>query len=343
MTQTLPVALGSLAQSAANAAPGSPVGERLADVQKLLKDHLLWVEEALSAVSRAGPAPGSDAAHQLVGLGGKRVRPMALLLSAGCFGPIPERARHVAVCVELIHSATLLHDDVIDEGTERRGQPPARVVWGNAVSILGGDLLLTHALMTAQEHAPEFLQDLLATLRQLVEGEIVQLRGRSELNVSEDVYETILRDKTASLFRFSTRSGAILGKASLEQVEALGVFGDCLGMAFQLVDDLLDYSNEGSGKTLFADLKQGKLTLPLVLAVREQPTLLDTLKEIRAGDSSKVVELRERVIRSGVCSQVSERSESYTRRAIEQLRLVPDSPARSLLRLVAEQMALRRR
>lgn len=343
MTQTLPVALGSLAHSAANATPGSAVGARLADVQDLLQDHMSWVEEALSAISAIGPAPGADAAQQLIGLGGKRVRPMALLLSAGCFGEIPERARHVAVCVELIHSATLLHDDVIDEGAERRGQPAARMVWGNAVSILGGDLLLTHALMTAQQHAPEFLHDLLETLSQLVAGEIVQLRGRSELNVSEEVYEAILRDKTASLFRFSTRSGALLGSAAPEQVEALGLFGDCLGMAFQLVDDLLDYSGEDTGKTLFADLSQGKLTLPLVLAVREQPELLEILQCIRAGDSSKVTQLRERVVQSGVCREVSLRSKSFTRRAIEQLNRLPPSPSRALLRSVAEQLALRSR
>lgn len=343
MTQTTEAALGSLVRSASAHAADLSLDARLAEAQALLCDDLAWVEQALRETAAQGPTPAVNAARHLVEMGGKRVRPMALLLAGACFGTVPAAARHLAVCVELIHSATLLHDDVIDEGTERRGREAARMVWGNAVSVLAGDLLLTHALLTAQREAPALMPGLLQMLRRLVEGEIVQLRGRSELEVSESVYAAILRDKTAALFRFATSAGAELAGASSRWQTVLGNFGESIGMAFQLVDDLLDYSGEETGKTMFADLRQGKLTLPLVLAVQEEPELLDHLRKIRAGDQSAVSTLRQSVIASGVCQTVSARALGYTTRAIEQLDILPPSPARSLLRAVAQQLAERSR
>jgi octaprenyl-diphosphate synthase len=339
MTQSTQAALGSLAKSVTDRS----LEAHLTEAQALLSDDLGWVEQMLRETAALGPTPGSNAARQLVELGGKRVRPMALLLCSACFGPVPPASRHMAVCVELIHSATLLHDDVIDEGTERRGQPAARVVWGNGVSVLSGDLLLTHALVTAQQHAPGLMPALLDTLRRLVEGEIIQLRGRTELDVSEAVYSSILRNKTAALFRFATSAGAELAGASERAQLLLADFGECIGMAFQLVDDLLDYSGDGTGKTMFADLRQGKMTLPLVLAVAERPELLEQLSRIRAGDSAALAPLRQSVISSGVCERVVERALGYTVRATEYLDQLAPSPARSLLRNVAEQLAERSR
>src|SRR5262245_5040374 len=296
MTQTTDAALGSLAKCSSFSAAEFPREGRRAEAQARLRDALSSVERLLRESASQGPVPASDAARHLVSLGGKRVRPMALLLSSACFGSVPAASRHMAVCVELIHSATLLHDDVIDEGTERRGREAARMVWGNAVSVLSGDLLLTHALLTAQRESPALMSGLLHMLRRLVEGEIVQLRGRSELEVSESVYAAILRDKTAALFRFATSAGAELAGASARWQTVLGDFGESIGMAFQLVDDLLDYAGEETGKTMFADLRQGKLTLPLVLAVQEEPGLLEQLRRIRAGDQSAVSVLRQSVI-----------------------------------------------
>jgi octaprenyl-diphosphate synthase len=343
MTQTTDAALGSLAKCSAFSGADFPLEGRLAEAQALLREDLSAVERLLRESAAQGPVPASDAARHLVSLGGKRVRPMALLLSSACFGPVPAASRQVAVCVELIHSATLLHDDVIDEGTERRGEAAARMVWGNAVSVLGGDLLLTHALATAQQHAPALMPALLGTLRRLVDGEIVQLRGRAELDVSEAVYWSILRDKTAALFRFATSAGAELAGASVRSQGLLADFGECIGMAFQLVDDLLDYAGEQTGKTMFADLSQGKLTLPLVLAVEGEPELLELLKQIRSGDASRVASLRQRVVQSGACEQVSAKALGYTSRAIEHLDQLPPSAARSMLRSVAEQLAERSR
>lgn len=343
MTQSTEAALGSLVKSASTHAADLSLDNRLAEAQTLLKDDLSWVEQALRESARKGPAPATNAARHLIELGGKRVRPMALLLSSACFGPVPEASRHLAVCVELIHSATLLHDDVIDEGTERRGREAARMVWGNAVSVLSGDLLLTHSLLTAQREAPALMPGLLNMLRHLVEGEIVQLRGRSELEVSEAVYAAILRDKTAALFRFATSAGAQLAGASQRFQTLLGDFGESIGVAFQLVDDLLDYTGEETGKTMFADLRQGKLTLPLVLAVQDQPSLLEQLREIRLGDQTRVASLRQSVMASGACQRVAARALGHTTRATEYLDQLPSSPARTLLSAVAQQLAERSR
>ncbi len=142
--------------AAANAAP--PVSDRLSHVQGLLADDLRWIEAALLEVAADGPAPGTQAARHLVASGGKRIRPIALLLSSACCGKIPEAARELAVVAELVHTATLLHDDVVDEGDTRRGLPTSRLVWGNAVSVLAGDLLLgqrprAHPAPGARVHA----------------------------------------------------------------------------------------------------------------------------------------------------------------------------------------------
>jgi octaprenyl-diphosphate synthase len=317
------------------------VSQRVATMQELLADDLSWIEAALSLAVDDGEAPATLSARHLVTRGGKRVRPMALLLSAACFGRITPEVRELAVVSELVHSATLLHDDVVDEGMERRGVATSRLAWGNAISVLGGDLLLVHALSRTQAHAPEIMPDLISTLRRLVDGEILQLRGRSELDVSEATYERILRDKTASLFAWSTRTGARLAGASLEDQERLAAFGERLGIAFQLVDDVLDYSGESTGKTLLTDLREGKLTLPLVLAVARMPELVQPLRRIYAGDFEPVTAVSRAVVASGACEEVRRRASDHTRSAVEALRAVQPGPARVLLESVAQQLAAR--
>jgi len=338
---SLEFAVSSLGHSSERGEGAQTASERLASVQELLADDLHWVEAALAEASDTGPAPAVHAARHLVTRGGKRVRPIALLLSAACFGRIPVAAREMAVVSELVHSATLLHDDVVDEGTERRGVPAARLVWGNAVSVLAGDLFLVHALERTARCAPGVMPDLIETLRRLVDGEIVQLRGRTELDLSEATYERILRDKTASLFAWATRTGARLGGASAEQQERLAVFGERLGMAFQLVDDVLDYAGEHTGKALLMDLREGKVTLPLVLAVARMPELMGPLKRIYAGDTEPVTAVSRAVIESGACEETRRRASEFTRHAVASLAAVALNPARILLEQVASELAAR--
>lgn len=312
-------------------------------MEALLAEDMEALEQGLIAAVERGPQPAVDAALHLVRQGGKRVRPVALLLSAACFGPIPRAARELAIVVELVHSATLLHDDVVDDGLERRGAPAARRLWGNAVSVLAGDLLLAHALERTLAVAPEAMADLVSTFRRLADGEVVQLRGRRRLDVSEATYTRILRDKTASLFGWATRMGARTGGASPEEQQRLGTFGEKLGVAFQLVDDVLDYAGEQSGKTLLADLAEGKVTLPLILAVHRLPGLETDVRRLHQGDPAPLESIRQAVLASGACEEVRWRARCATDEAVAALAGVPTGPARTVLAGVAAELAERAR
>lgn len=341
MSFTVESAIETLGQAAQQRRADERFAERLRDVRELLGHDLAAIEQALHSALASGLTPGRDAALHLIGLGGKRVRPMALLLSAACFGKVTDCVRQLALVAELLHSATLLHDDVVDEGMERRGAVTARRLWGNAVSVLGGDFVLVRSLELTSEHAPQVMPSLVQTLRQLIDGEIRQLRGRTKLDVTEETYERILRDKTASLFRWATHTGATLAGATSTDCDRLGRFGEHLGIAFQLVDDVLDYAGEKTGKTLLADLAEGKLTLPLVLTVAQEPELARALQKIHEGDRSLVDHVGKCVVEGGACDIVRTRARRHTDLAIEELSSIPPSPARELLVEVAHQLAAR--
>ncbi len=341
MSLPLDSALTHLARGAEARRADPRLEQRLSDVQRLFAEDLGKVEAVLAEAVTQGAWPGTAAAAHLVGNGGTRVRPLTLGLAARCFGAVSPAVTELAAVVELVHSATLLHDDVVDEGMERRGAATSRRLWGNGVSVLSGDLLLVNALERTSKHAPALLGALISTLRRLVDGEIVQLRGRTELDVSEATYERILRDKTASLFTFAAESGAFLGGAERDGQLALGEFGEALGVAFQLVDDVIDYSGEATGKTLFADLNEGKLTLPLVLAAQSTPGLEEKIRLIHAGNKDLVREVSDLVVASGACEEVRRRARSFSDRAVEALHRVPVSPARQLLEVVARELTAR--
>jgi octaprenyl-diphosphate synthase len=316
---------------------------RFSDIQELFSDELTFVEAELANAARSGEPPGTDAAAHLVGSGGKRVRPLTVLLSAACFGAVPSAARDLAVVAEMVHTATLLHDDVIDDSPQRRGQKAARAIWGNAVSVLAGDLLLTHALERAEQASAAALGDLIRTLRRLVDGEVIQLRGRAHLDTSEAVYFRILEDKTASLFGWSARAGARAGGGTAAEVQALGRFGERMGVAFQLVDDALDYTGDPThtGKVVLSDLLEGKVTLPLVLALSRDDTLGVRLLAAQTGDRSAAQDLAEAVRALGVCDEVRRRAGAETDRALSALSEARPSPARDMLRALALELTSR--
>ena len=313
---------------------------RVDAIRELLEEEVEFVEKALRDAAAEGEAPGTLAARHLVVAGGQRIRPMALLLSAACFGDIPPAARELAVVVEMVHAATLLHDDVIDDGDTRRGVPTARRLYGNAVSVLAGDLMLTHALDRTARHAVDVLPDLLVTLRRLVDGEVIQLRGRTSLDLSEATYNRILLDKTASLFGWATGAGARVAGAGAKDVEHLVAFGELLGTAFQLVDDALDYEGDGRrmGKPLLADLREGKVTLPLALTALHTPSLLADVALVRAGNDEVIEEISRKVRASGACAEVRRRASVATARARTCLSKLTPSAARELLDVVTIQL-----
>jgi len=321
---------------------GARTAARLAEVGALFTADLAWIEGEIAEATGDGPRSATDAARHLFSGGGKRIRPLAVLLTAACFGPVPEQARALAVVAELVHLATLLHDDVVDDAPERRGKPTARLVWGNAVSVLAGDLLLTHALERTHAAAPALMSDLIATLRRLVDGEIVQLRGRVQLDVREETYFTIVRDKTASLFGWAARAGATVAGAEPAQIAALGEFGERLGTAFQLVDDLLDYEGDPrvTGKALHADLGEGKVTLPLLRAVGNDPSLSRAVELARQGDADASERLASAVT-APIRDAVRARARDEAARGIAGLARLRESPAKSLLAGLARDLTER--
>jgi len=323
---------------------GARAAERIEQVHAMLGEDMTAVDQELARLTRQGVPPATDSAAHLLEAGGKRVRPLTVLLSAACFGAVPRGARSLAVVAELVHLATLLHDDVIDDGQERRGRVAPRRIWGNAVSVLAGDLLLTHALeQTAAASPPQVLADLFATLRRLVDGEVVQLRGRARIDAREDVYLRIVLDKTASLFAWAARAGATIAGASPEAVNALGEFGERVGIAFQLVDDVLDYTGDprSTGKALLGDLAEGKLTLPLIRTLGARPELSAEVDAVRSGDRRAAARLAEAVCASGACEGVRLMAREETARALDVLEVVPESIARDLLGTIARELASR--
>ncbi len=249
------------------------------------QDDLLEVEKAIEASLASDVQLISTIGRHLFSGGGKRIRPLLLLASARLTGYRGPRATTHGCVVELIHTATLLHDDVVDEADQRRGVPTANATWGNHTSVLVGDYLFaTSFSLMAADGDVRIMQAMAQAVTQLAEGEILQLVSTCKLTEEEDEYLDVVKRKTAALIRAACRIGAILGDAPPEAEEALALFGLETGMAFQLVDDALDYmaEEERLGKTVGKDLMEGHVTLPLIYLYRnatasERQTISDIL------------------------------------------------------------------
>jgi len=318
--------------------------ERLRRALGLVGPDLADIERELERAVAEQKSPGAESAAHLLRAGGKRIRPMCVMLAARAVGVGSAQTLELALVAELVHLATLLHDDVVDDGSERRGLPTSRRLWGNAVSVLAGDHLLVQALERASTAAPgATFQELLSTLRSLVSGEIVQLRGRTSLDASRDVYDVIVRDKTASLFRWAFRAGARSAGATDAQIEALGSFGGELGLAFQIVDDVLDYQGDpaATGKTLLADLQEGKVTLPLLFAAEDDDDILTLLVRARAGDEACAREIAGRILAGTACERSRAEAQAHIERGKHALSMLRPTEARDLLFAVAEQVVQR--
>jgi octaprenyl-diphosphate synthase len=298
-----------------------------------LNEELLQLEEQLTRATADAEETLQAAARHLVGAGGKRIRPMVTLLACGACGGDLRAAVPFACAAELTHSATLLHDDVIDDGPMRRGQPASRVLWGNAVSVLSGDWLLTRALelVAAEPARSAALPALLATMRRLVEGEVLQLSLRGGFQATEQDYFDVVKGKTASLFGWSAAAGAWAAGVRGEVPEALAIFGEGIGTAFQLVDDALDYAADPDrlGKKLGTDLIEGKATLPLIRACEADAKLrLARLVDGKDDAVDVAADVIEAVKRTGGVEAAREIAREHTRLAMQALDKVPDGSHR---------------
>jgi octaprenyl-diphosphate synthase len=219
--------------------------------------------------SKHAPRIPEVTAH-LVEAGGKRLRPMLVLAAARLLGYAGPHHVHLAATVEFIHTATLLHDDVVDESARRRGRPTANLLWDNKSSVLVGDYLFARAFQLMVEPANLRVLDILANASATIaEGEVLQLTAAQDLGTTEEIYLQVVRGKTAALFSAATEAGAEIAGGTPAQVQALFDYGDALGIAFQIVDDLLDYGGSAAaiGKNTGDDFRERKLTLPLIKAV----------------------------------------------------------------------------
>ncbi|MCY4156881.1 MAG: polyprenyl synthetase family protein [Gammaproteobacteria bacterium] len=287
-------------------------------------------------------------AQYLLSSGGKRIRPMLLMLAARALGCPPGGPQvRAGVIVEYIHSATLLHDDVVDEAELRRGKTAANVLHGPAASVLVGDFLYSRAfeLIVKTLKKDRAVEVLAATTNRIAEGEVLQLMNLKQAAVTEHQYLEVIRRKTASLFQACAQIGAILADADPAFEKAATTYGLELGMAYQITDDVLDYSGGASafGKSVGADLKEGKTTLPIIYAMHagspyQQAALRNAL---RTGGLDNLPEVMEAIESTGALQYAAKRAGEAAGRAVDALAGLPDSKFRDLLESLARFSAQR--
>jgi len=312
------------------------------EIFDLVRDDLVLVEQELARQTSVSFEPVSEITSYLLGGGGKRLRPALLLLSARYAGRTKtDGAIRLGAVVELLHSATLIHDDVIDSANTRRGRPSANSRWGNHRSVLVGDWLYMLSFQMALEERNFRILDILIDLTQkMVEGELIQLEKIGRIDVTEEDALRLATYKTACLFSGCARLGAVLGGLEDAGEEALAEYGRYAGLAFQLVDDLLDFtaSAEQLGKPVLSDLKEGKVTLPLIYAMenghRDARELVARVLEEKEFDSVRPETIVALVQESGALDRARNLAHEYARRAKACLNGHGDSEyARALLTL----------
>jgi len=268
---------------------------------------------------------------------GKQMRPLFVFLSAGSCGTINESSYRAASLIELVHTASLVHDDVVDNSNYRRGFFSVNALWKNKIAVLVGDFLLTRGLFLALEHKDyDLLGICTEAVKEMSEGELMQMERARRLDISEEVYFDIIRKKTASLIASCCAIGASSVNSTPEMVEKMKFFGEKVGMAFQIKDDLFDYGEDEIGKPLGIDIKEKKMTLPLIYALSkagwlEKRKIISIVKN-ESEKPKKVKEVIEFVKKSGGIEYAKEAMNRYYAEALELLKELPDSTYRNSLR-----------
>ena len=271
---------------------------------------------------------------------GKEIRPLLVLLSAKACGRVGESSFRAAALVELLHSATLVHDDVVDDADHRRGVFSINALWKNKISVLFGDYLLSRGLLLALEHDDyDILQKLSDAVRRMSEGELLQIQKARLLDIDEETYFQIISDKTASLISACAASGALSTTADREVVEQMSEMGEKLGLAFQIRDDLFDYGLADAGKPIGIDLQEKKLTLPLIHALRstgwvERRRIMRIVRKDKKGEND-LAAIRSFVTENGGLDYARSLMHKYAREASELLDVLPPSEARQALQDLA--------
>lgn len=309
----------------------------LAEVSTMIRSRM---------ASDAAPRIPEVTAH-LIEAGGKRLRPMLTLAAAKLCGYTGPHHIHLATAVEFIHTATLLHDDVVDDSDQRRGRPTANLLWDNTSSVLVGDYLFARSFQLMVETGSVRVLDILANASATIsEGEVLQLTAARNLATTEATYLKVIRGKTAALFSAATQVGGIIANAPTDQTDALYAYGDALGIAFQMVDDLLDYAGtEATGKALGDDFREGKMSLPVIHAIAkaddtERAFWRRTLAkgDVQDGDLDEALRL---LHHHGALDSTKAEAENWIARAKDALTPLPEHDVKTLLSDLADYVGAR--
>lgn len=313
----------------------------------LIANDMAQVDRVIEQRLNTGVPLVATVCQYIISAGGKRVRPALLLLMAGALGYRGNQHFNLAAVVEFIHTATLLHDDVVDESTLRRGRPTANESFGNPASVLVGDFLYSRAFqMMVDANSMRVMAILSDATNVIAEGEVLQLMNMHDASLDEAGYLRVIRSKTAKLFEASTRLAAVLAHSPAEVESACAEYGQALGTAFQVIDDVLDYDGETQelGKNLGDDLREGKNTLPLIIAMQRANDADRALirNAIENGNTDALGQIVEIVRQTGALDATREAAQSEARRAMAALQVLPPSPHRDALNDLAAQLLSRR-
>jgi octaprenyl-diphosphate synthase len=313
-----------------------------ASVLSLIADDMAEVDVVIARRLDSGVPLVGDVGRYIIGAGGKRLRPALLLLVCGALGFRGEQRFNLAAVVEFIHTATLLHDDVVDESTLRRGRATANERFGNPASVLVGDFLYSRAFQMMVGAGRMRIMEILADATNVIaEGEVLQLMNMHDAGLDEAAYLRVIRSKTAKLFEASARLGAVLAGADARIEEACATYGQALGTAFQVIDDVLDYDGDAGemGKNLGDDLREGKATLPLIAAMQRGTAGQRELVRhaIEAGGVDELHRIVTIVRETGALEVTRDAAASEAQRAIDAARLLPDNEhSRGMLELASQ-------
>lgn len=320
----------------------------LMEIYKPIKKELIEVEHLLFKITENSP-PLREELKTIFSAKGKRIRSALLLLIAKHYGVKGEIPILLAVAIELLHTASLIHDDVVDNATLRRGKPSFHKLWGADLTVLLGDYLYVKAIhLVLKSGNPYIIRALSKSASKMVEGEIEEIKKRGDLNLKIKEYFSILEKKTASLFAASAEIGGLLGNASEAELRALKDFGNNIGISFQLIDDLLDIisTEDELGKPTLSDLKEKKPTLPFLYLLRKDK---ENIKEkirwvFEDGDFIRVKreEMVELVLNNGAKDFTLKKAKHFTKKAIESLEVLEPSPFVESLNNLAKYIASRR-
>ncbi len=313
----------------------------------LIADDMLAMDAVIARRLQSEVPLVAQVSQYIIAAGGKRLRPALVLLMSGVLGYQGPQRLNLAAVVEFIHTATLLHDDVVDESTLRRGRSTANEVFGNPASVLVGDFLYSRAFQMMVEVGEMRIMETLAEATNVIaEGEVLQLMNMHDADLTEEGYLRVIRSKTAKLFEASARLAALLARSSAVVEQHCAAYGQALGTAFQVIDDVLDYDGNmlEMGKNLGDDLREGKVTLPLIIAMQRgtEAERLTIRQAIETGGTGQMTEIIAIVQQTGALQATRDAAAGEALRALNALQALPKNPYSHALEQLASQLLVRR-